>query len=117
MRVIVLSVAVFVCGLGLAVAKDKPKMPTIEEGAVRGAIQDIVGNICPGVQPDYTMRLVLIMNFRDKDAKKWADAYERGARELLGMIASREARRTVCENALSMYGPEGGEVPRLLQTE
>lgn len=100
-----------------AFAAGKPKVPTIEEGATRAAIQDIVGNICPGVQPDYTMRLVLVMTFRDKDAGLWAKGYDRSARELLDILAQPEGRAAVCDNALSLYGPQGTSVPKLLQKE
>lgn len=118
MRILAACCALFaVTSAGLAWAKDGPKLPSIEEGGKRAAVQDIVGNLCPGVQPDYTMRLVLVASLRDKDAGLWAKGYDSAARELLDILAKPEGRAAVCENALSLYGPAGSSVPKLLQKE
>ena len=107
-----------ICALAsVASAKDRTKDLSIEEGATRAALQDIVGNICPGVQPDYAMRLVLVVSLRDKDAVRWASGYDKGAREVLDIVSKPEGRAAVCENALRLYGPNGEQVPHLLKEE
>ena len=90
------------------------KLPLVSEGAARAAIQDVIGNACPGVMPDYAMKAVLIIALKEKSAAAWAAGYEKAARELLEMLSDATGRATVCDNALSLYGPSGSAVPRLL---
>lgn len=114
MRVIVLTVAVFVWSIGAAVAKDKPKLPSAEEGGSRAASQDLIGNLCPGILPNYTMKLVLIAALKDKDPSAWAKGYNSAMREMLELTAKPSDLATLCENALQLYGPKGSWVPNLL---
>lgn len=110
MRIVLMAMMAFVFS-GTAEAK---RLPAVEEGAARAAIQDVIGNACPGVAPDYAMKTVLILALKHKDAPAWAAGYEKAARELLGMLSDTVGRATVCDNALALYGPSGTAVPRLL---
>lgn len=108
-----LTIALLCAAPTLALAGEK--MPTVEEGANRAALQDQVGNLCPGVVPDYVMRAVLVSNLKSKDPHRWASAYGAATRELVGMLSDDAAIATVCTNALDLYGPKGTSVPRLLK--
>ena len=88
---------------------------SIDEAANRAALQDQVGNRCPGVEPDYVMRAVLVAGFKKQDPHKWAAAYGAATRELVGMLSDATAVATVCEAALDLYGPKGTSVPKLLK--
>lgn len=110
------AVAVLMCAVsaGVALAKEKPKLPSAEEGGSRAASQDLIGNLCPGVLPNYTMKLVLIAALKDKNPSGWAKGYNSAMREMLELTAKPGDLATVCENALQLYGPNGSWVPNLL---
>lgn len=96
-------------------AAAKVKLPKVEEGASRAAAQDILGNICPGIEPNYQMKLLLIATLKEKNPDAWAKGYESAAREMFSLMAKPEDRDTLCANALDLYGPQGSWVPGLLK--
>lgn len=108
-------------GAGLAVAlaasshAAEPKLPPVEEAASRAALQDHIGNVCPGVAPDYAMRVVLVGGFKSAAPERWAKAYLDSAREIVAMLTKPEDAEAICAQALSLYGPKGSYVPRLLK--
>ncbi len=98
----------------LATGVSAKPLPTASEGGARAAIQDVMGNSCPGVAPDYAMRAVLVAALKNKDPAGWASGYEKASREILSMLEEPVGRATVCDNALKLYGPSGTTVPKLL---
>ena len=69
------------------VAMAEPKLST-EEAARRAAIQDQIGNRCPLVEPDYTMRLMLATQYKNSDPLKWGNAYAAATKEMVDKFES-----------------------------
>lgn len=105
---------VLLCVSYSADAADR-SVPSVEEAASRAALQDVLGNICPGLELDASMKLTLILAFKERDPKQWALGYEAGSREVLSAVAKQAGLNMVCGKALSLYGPDGSVHQRLLK--
>jgi hypothetical protein len=93
------------------VAMAEPKLST-EEAARRAAIQDQIGNRCPLVEPDYTMRLMLATQYKNGDPLKWGNAYAAATKEMVDKFEADGEE--VCRGAMDLYGPKGRSIPHLV---
>lgn len=96
-------------------AAAETKLPPVEEAAGRAALQDQIGNICPGVMPDYAMRAVLVGGFKAQAPDRWAAGYLEATQSIVAMLAKPADAKAICAAALDLYGPKGTYVPRLLK--
>ena len=106
-----LHLTAFLVLAGTSVATAEPKLST-EEAASRAAIQDQIGNRCPLVEPDYTMRLMLATQYKNSDPLKWGNAYAVTTKEMVDKFEVNGEE--VCRGAMDLYGPKGRGVPHLL---